>query len=74
MYKGGIREPWIIRYPGLTDDGSVSDELICSIDLFPTVAKAVGIELKEEVDGVDLFPLLRGQSLQRQSLFWHYPH
>lgn len=74
VYEGGIREPWIIRYPGVTEPGSVSEEIICSIDLFPTVAAAAGIEIGHLVDGIDLTPALRGESLDRQSLYWHYPH
>ena len=56
VYEGGIREPWIIRYPGVTEPGSVSEEMICSIDLFPTVAAAAGIEIGHLVDGIDLTP------------------
>ena len=74
VYEGGIREPWIIRYPGVTKAGSVSEELICSIDLFPTVAAAAGIEIDHLVDGIDLTSALRGEKLGRQSLYWHYPH
>jgi arylsulfatase A-like enzyme len=74
VYEGGIREPWIIRYPGVTKAGSVSEELICSIDLFPTVAAAAGIEINHLVDGIDLTSALRGEKLGRQSLYWHYPH
>ncbi|QDV10288.1 Arylsulfatase [Rosistilla oblonga] len=74
VYEGGIREPWIVRYPGVTEPGSVSDQPICSIDLFPTVAAAAGVEYQHAVDGVDLMPALRGGSLDRQSLYWHYPH
>ena len=74
VYEGGIREPWIIRYPGVTQPGSTSDETICSIDLFPTIHAAAGIEIKHEIDGVDLKPALEGKSLKERSLYWHYPH
>ena len=74
VYEGGIREPWIIRYPGVTEPGSVSEEIICSIDLFPTVAAAAGIDIDHLVDGIDLAPALSGGKLDRQSLYWHYPH
>jgi arylsulfatase A-like enzyme len=74
VYEGGIREPWIIRYPGVTPMGSISKEKICSIDLFPTIAAAVGIKVQHQVDGIDLMPALRGGKLQREALFWHYPH
>ena len=74
VYEGGIRLPWIVHYPGVTTPGSVSSEPICSIDLFPTLAAAAGAKVEHEIDGIDLTPALKGQSLDRQSLFWHYPH
>ncbi len=74
VYEGGIREPWIIRYPGITEAGTVSTEPISSIDLYPTVAAAIDVEIDHQVDGANLLPALKGQSLGRKSLFWHYPH
>ena len=74
VYEGGIREPWIVRYPGVTQPGAVSNEMMCSIDLYPTVASAAGIDLEHEVDGIDLMPALQGGSLDRDALYWHYPH
>jgi len=74
VYEGGIREPWIIRYPGVTEAGSVSGELISSIDLFPTVVAAAGVETEHVIDGVDLRPVLGGESLEPRALYWHYPH
>jgi arylsulfatase A-like enzyme len=74
VYEGGIREPWIIRYPGVTMPGSVSSQMICSIDLLPTVASSVGSKFKHKVDGIDLTPAFKGQKLNREALYWHYPH
>jgi len=80
IYEGGIREPWIIRYPGITKApsvttaGSVSDIPISGIDLFPTIATAAGYEFGEDIDGKDLKPLLAGGELDRDALYWHYPH
>ncbi|MDG2220586.1 MAG: sulfatase [Rubripirellula sp.] len=74
VYEGGIREPWIIRYPDVTKPGSVNSQPICSIDVLPTVAAAAGIQFKHQVDGVNLLPALQGESLDRSALFWHYPH
>ncbi len=74
VYEGGIREPWIVRYPGLTKPGSSCSEPICSIDLFPTVAAAAGAKFSHAIDGVDIQPALKGQTLDRDALFWHYPH
>ena len=74
VYEGGIREPWIVRFPGVTKAGSISTQPICSIDLFPTIAAAAGVSTDHEIDGLDLRPLLEGKTLDRDALFWHYPH
>ena len=47
---------------------------MCSIDLYPTVANAAGVELQHNIDGIDLLPALKGGKLQRDALYWHYPH
>ncbi|MGE9271289.1 MAG: sulfatase [Verrucomicrobiales bacterium] len=74
VYEGGIREPWIVRYPGVTEPGKVSEEMICSIDLFPTLVSAAGGTIEHEVDGVDLTPVLKGEEMEERALYWHYPH
>ncbi|MEM7558947.1 MAG: sulfatase/phosphatase domain-containing protein, partial [Planctomycetota bacterium] len=62
------------RYPGTTQPASQSNEMMCSIDLYPTVASAAGVELKHSVDGINLLPALKGDNLERDALYWHYPH
>ncbi len=77
IYEGGIREPFIVRWPGVTKAGSVCPEPVMSTDFFPTFVKAAGGNPKGAgpIDGVDLMPLLKGgKSLERDALFWHYPH
>jgi arylsulfatase A-like enzyme len=74
VYEGGVREPWIVRYPGVTQAGTVSKQPICSIDLYPTFANAAGVLVRHEIDGLDLLPVLKGESLAERSLYWHYPH
>ncbi|TWT85100.1 Arylsulfatase [Planctomycetes bacterium CA13] len=74
VYEGGIREPWIVRYPGVTQPGSASTVPICSIDLFPTIAAAAGVDVQHSVDGIDIRPALEGGTIDREALFWHYPH
>ncbi|HAY79291.1 MAG TPA: sulfatase [Planctomycetaceae bacterium] len=75
-FEGGIRVPWIIRWPGVTQPASVSTQPICSIDLFPTVAQLLGAKLPNDlaIDGIDLRPALEGKPLGNRSLFWHFPH
>ena len=54
--------------------GSVNDDMICSIDLFPTIMSAAGIDAGVKVDGIDLTPALKGQDSKRDTSYWHYPH
>ena len=78
-YEGGVRVPWIVRWPGVVEPGSVSDEPVVSHDLFPTLLSAAGVAIPDDhqgvVDGIELQPLLRGKALERQHpLLWHQPH
>ena len=59
-YDGGIRVPFIARWPGRIPSGRVSRELCASIDLFPTICGLAGAALPSErpIDGRDIFPLL----------------
>ncbi len=76
MYEGGIREPMIIRAPGLTQAGSVCDEPVVSTDFYPTMLELAHLPLRPEQhrDGVSLVPLLQGRRMTRGPIFWHYPH
>lgn len=74
LYEGGIREPLIIRWPGVTRPGSVIDTPVSSIDFLPTFCDASGTSAPKNVDGVSLRPLLEGRRLAERPLFWHYPH
>ena len=75
-YEGGLRTPWIVRWPGVTNPGAVSKQPIASIDLLPTIAAAVGTRPPADrpIDGIDLGPALRGNSLPGRALVWHFPH
>ncbi len=76
VYEGGIREPTIIRWPGVAEPGSTCATPIISNDYFPTFLEAAGRPVKPEqhIDGVSLTPLLRGEQLAQRALFWDYPH
>ena len=77
LYEGGIREPMLVRWPGVTQPGSVCEEPVVSIDFWPTLTEIAGVtpHVDNKIDGVSLVPLLKGQdSLPQRPLFWHYPH
>ena len=77
MYEGGTREPLIIRWPGVVQPGTACNVPVTSPDFYPTFLEIAELPLKPEqhVDGVSLLPLLKGaQTLEREAIFWHYPH
>lgn len=77
VYEGGLREPLIIRWPGVVEPGKTVDTPVVLTDLVPTLLEAAGINVAKTVgplDGVSLMPLLRGQSLAERPLFWHFPN
>jgi arylsulfatase A-like enzyme len=77
LYEGGIREPLLVRYPGVVPRGSVCDTPVCSIDFYPTFLEMVGVEPDpgEVLDGLSILPLLKDPDapLARDTLYWHYP-
>ena len=75
-YEGGIREPFIVRWPGVIEPGSECDVPVINVDLFPTFLAVAGapVPAGKVLDGESLLPLLDGTGpLQRQAIFWHFP-
>ena len=77
LYEGGVREPMIVRAPGVTRPGGVSHTPVVSMDIFPTMLELAALPLRSDlhVDGTSLLPVLRGDgTISDRPLFWHYPH
>jgi arylsulfatase A-like enzyme len=75
LYEGGIREPLIIKVPGLTKSSSVSTIPVSTIDFFPTILALTNTsDSKYKTDGVSLIPLITSGNIAERHLFWHYPH
>ncbi len=81
LYEGGIREPWLVRAPGVLP-GSICDVPISSIDLLPTLLQFAGLPVAEHgIDGRSFVDVVRPggvvgarAQLANRPLFWHYPH
>jgi arylsulfatase A-like enzyme len=77
LYEGGVREPMIVRAPGVTKPGSICDAPVVSMDFFPTMLELAGLPLNEELhaDGLSFVDLLQGRdSRVDRTFYWHYPH
>ena len=77
LYEGGIRVPWIMRWPGEIEAGKTSSLPVISSDLFPTLLDVAGWELSETdpLDGESLKGWILGEiPLKRNALYFHYPN
>jgi uncharacterized sulfatase len=79
LYEGGIRVPWIIRWPGRIPAGATSDACFIGTDLLPTLAAVGGVSLPPGValDGRNVLPLWQGKRDEKtdtRSLLWHFPY
>ena len=77
LYEGGIREPFLVRWPGYVSPGSTCDVPVVSTDFYPTILEMAGLPARPEqhLDGTSLVPLLKNSGkLKRDAIFWHYPH
>ena len=61
-YEGGVRVPFVARWPGRVPAGMVSNEAITCMDLLPTLAGLAGGDVPDDrvIDGKDIWPLLAG--------------
>ncbi|MEW6355031.1 MAG: sulfatase [Planctomycetota bacterium] len=76
-YEGGVREPMIIRWPGVVKPGSVCSVPVTSVDFYPTILEMASVkgDPKHELEGVSLVPLLKQTGgIEREAIYWHYPH
>jgi arylsulfatase len=77
-YEGGVREPFIARFPGRIPAGSVCKGVSSTMDILPTLARLCGAALPPKaLDGIDIWPMLSGQKqeIEREALLyfddWH---
>jgi arylsulfatase A-like enzyme len=74
LLEGGLRIPAIVRWPGVTRAGTISDAQIISMDWLPTFLAVAGATPDPAFpsDGIDIAPSLNGGTLPERSLFWRY--
>jgi arylsulfatase A-like enzyme len=79
-YEGGIRVPMIVKWPSVTEAGSVCNDCVIIEDIFPTLLEMAGVrhyrQIGGKIDGVSFVPLLKQQTarVKDRALFWHFPH
>lgn len=76
LYEGGIRVPFIARWPGKVPGGQVSDEIITFWDMLPTLAGLAGADVPDDLDGFSVVDAFLGRPLldAHPYLYWDYGH
>jgi arylsulfatase A-like enzyme len=74
LYEGGVRVPLLIAAPGRVRAGLNLNVPACSVDVAPTLLELLGEKPLVGIDGKSLVPVLRGGKIEREALYWHYPH
>lgn len=75
LYEGGIRVPMIVRWPGETKAGSVSDHVSAHYDVLATLAEIAGVKPPSDTDGISFVPTLLSEPEQQKKhdyLFWDF--
>ncbi len=74
LYEGGLRIPYIVRWPGKIEAGQVSDLLFYQPDVLPTIAELTGATAPDGIDGLSILPTLLGEGQQQihEMLYWEY--
>lgn len=75
-YEGGVRVPFIVSWPGVTKPASTSAVPVITPDIPATILAGTGVGAApaQPLDGRDLSGVLAGGPLDREAIFWHYPH
>ncbi len=76
LYEGGIREAFIVKYPGVTKAGSKTDVVVNGTDIYPTILDIAKLSKRpnDHKDGESFYPVLEGNEFTRSKpIFWHSP-
>tara|TARA_B100001146_G_scaffold225177_1_gene247255 strand:+ start:3822 stop:5426 length:1605 start_codon:yes stop_codon:yes gene_type:complete len=77
QWEGGIREPYFIKVPWLSQKTKETDFPVTGTDFYPTLLDLAHLDLlpSQHIDGVSLKPILEGKQMSvERPLYWHYPH
>jgi arylsulfatase A-like enzyme len=78
-YEGGVREPMIVYWPGVTTPNTTNDQYLIIEDYFPTILQMAGIKdykTVQNIDGKSFVPYLKDNSIRdtTRALVWHFPN
>ncbi|WP_026473607.1 arylsulfatase [Alkaliflexus imshenetskii] len=75
LYEGGIRVPFVARFPGVIPKGVETGHISAFWDVFPTFSELAGVVTDVETDGISLVPVFMGQADKQpkhEYLYWEF--
>jgi arylsulfatase A-like enzyme len=75
LYEGGIRSPFIARWPAVIKAGSRSEHVSAGWDILPTVCEIAGVSAPDSIDGISFLPVLKGDEenqTKHEYLYWEF--
>ena len=75
LYEGGIRAPFLVRWPGHVPENTTSDLISAHWDILPTCCELAGVDVPKDTDGVSLVPTLLGHANEQtphEYLYWEF--
>jgi len=77
--EGGVREPMLVKWPGVVEPGSICNDYLIVEDFFPTILDIANVSDKntvQSIDGQSFIPKLKQErtSGDPRPLYWHYPN
>lgn len=74
IYNESFLTPLLVRWPDVTEPGTVNDEMVQNLDFAPTLLDIAGIQIPEDMQGLSLVPLLKGDTAlwNRDAVYYHY--
>lgn len=78
LYEGGLRIPYMVRWPGKIEGGRVSDLVFYQPDVLPTLTELAKAETPADIDGISIVPTLLGSAAagreqeRHPHLYWEY--
>ena len=74
LFEGGLRIPYLVRWPGRINSGQVNDLIFYQPDVLPTLAELTGAKAPNDIDGISILPTLlnQGQQEKHEMLYWEF--
>ena len=75
LYEGGVKTPWIVKWPRIIQPGAMSKSLVSAVDIAPTLAEIAGIDVPDDTfEGVSFLPVLKNPSASVRSYVFAEDH